>query len=121
MRDDVAVITANPKTAGVARWIFFALWGVRLGKGRKAAVDYVTKVFDQVVVQPRDAREASDVFYRQVGPAARGGGPRRAAAIAHWMPEFACAACWGDGLFIAARVHPLDCRGLGGQLQERQL
>jgi sulfate transport system substrate-binding protein len=66
VRDDVAVITANPKTAGVARWIFFALWGVRLNKGRKAAVDYVTKVFDRVVVQPRDAREASDVFYRQV-------------------------------------------------------
>ncbi|EFN55953.1 hypothetical protein CHLNCDRAFT_10401, partial [Chlorella variabilis] len=61
-RDDVAVITANPKTAGVARWIFFALWGVKLKKGKQAANDYV---FDQVLVQPRDAREASDVFYRQ--------------------------------------------------------
>ncbi|KAL4451774.1 hypothetical protein ABPG75_007436 [Micractinium tetrahymenae] len=64
-RDDVSVITANPKTAGVARWIFLALWGVRLSRGRKAASQYVTKVFDQVLVQPRDAREASDVFYRQ--------------------------------------------------------
>ncbi|KAL4422115.1 hypothetical protein ABPG77_003400 [Micractinium sp. CCAP 211/92] len=64
-RDDVAVITANPKTAGVARWIFLALWGVKLSTGKKAATKYVTKVFDQVVVQPRDAREASDVFYRQ--------------------------------------------------------
>ncbi|KAI3437870.1 hypothetical protein D9Q98_000316 [Chlorella vulgaris] len=64
-RDDVSVITANPKTAGVARWIFFALWGVKLGKGKRAATQYVTKVFDQVLVQPRDAREASDVFYRQ--------------------------------------------------------
>lgn len=29
-----------------------------------------SQVFDQVVVQPRDAREASDVFYRQVSRAA---------------------------------------------------
>lgn len=43
-RDDVSVITANPKTAGVARWIFFALWGVKLGKGKRAATQYVTKV-----------------------------------------------------------------------------
>lgn len=64
-RDDVAVITANPKTAGVARWIFLGLWGFKLKAGKKAATQYVTKVFDQVLVQPRDAREASDVFYRQ--------------------------------------------------------
>lgn len=169
-RDDVAVITANPKTAGVARWIFLALWGAKLSRGKKAATQYVTKarrghagadfnpditplsacgpgsgarhrqhrgacsgvgqrrghgaggarrqaappcgpaaaaqrshqvwpgpcpcpaaqrshqawrplplpltllppqVFDQVVVQPRDAREASDVFYRQVGSCCR--------------------------------------------------
>lgn len=38
------MITANPKTAGVARWIFLALWGARLGKGRKEATKYVTKV-----------------------------------------------------------------------------
>lgn len=43
-RDDVAVITANPKTAGVARWIFLALWGARLSKGKKEATKYVTKV-----------------------------------------------------------------------------
>lgn len=43
-RPDVDVITANPKTAGVARWNFFALWGVRMDKGEAAALDYVTKV-----------------------------------------------------------------------------
>ena len=42
-RDDVAVITANPKTAGVARWIFLALWGAKLAQGKKAATKYVTK------------------------------------------------------------------------------
>ena len=42
-RPDVDVITANPKTAGVARWNFFALWGHRLDKGEDAALDYTTK------------------------------------------------------------------------------
>ncbi|CAL8463491.1 g3025 [Coccomyxa elongata] len=65
IRQDVDVITANPKTAGVARWNFFALWGHRLDKGEAAALDYTTKVFERVLVQPRDAREASDVFYKQ--------------------------------------------------------
>lgn len=65
IRDDVKVIVANPKTAGVARWIFLALWGHKLNKGEEAAKKYVTKVFDNVEIMPRDAREASDVFYSQ--------------------------------------------------------
>jgi sulfate transport system substrate-binding protein len=65
------VVLANPKTAGVARWIFLALWGSqRRGRWRKhirdtEALEYVRAVFSNVVVQPRDAREASDVFYKQ--------------------------------------------------------
>lgn len=59
------VVVANPKTAGVARWIFLALWGHKMKKGEAVAREWVTRVFDNVVVQPRDAREASDVFYRQ--------------------------------------------------------
>lgn len=43
-REDVSVITANPKTAGVARWNFLALWGHRLKQGDAAALDYVRKV-----------------------------------------------------------------------------
>jgi sulfate transport system substrate-binding protein len=65
VREGVQVVVANPKTAGVARWIFLALWGHAMGRGEAAAIDYVTRVFGNVVVQPRDAREASDVFYRQ--------------------------------------------------------
>ncbi|KAK9815715.1 hypothetical protein WJX72_008488 [[Myrmecia] bisecta] len=65
IRPDVNVITANPKTAGVARWNFLALWGHRMQQGEDAAKDFVYKVFDRVLVQPRDAREASDVFYKQ--------------------------------------------------------
>ena len=33
--------------------------------GDEAALEYVKAVFNNVVVQPRDAREASDVFYKQ--------------------------------------------------------
>ncbi|KAJ9512672.1 hypothetical protein QJQ45_018824 [Haematococcus lacustris] len=71
-RPGVEVVLANPKTAGVARWIFLALWGsqvqgARLNRSGKdaQALEYVKAVFDNVVVQPRDAREASDVFYKQ--------------------------------------------------------
>lgn len=38
------IIVANPKTAGVARWIFLALWGSKMKKGDAAAAEYVTKV-----------------------------------------------------------------------------
>lgn len=65
IRDDVNVVTANPRTAGIARWIFLALWGHKANSGDAAAAEYVTKVFDRVEVMPRDAREASDVFYKQ--------------------------------------------------------
>jgi len=69
IRPGIEVVVANPKTAGVARWIFLALWGShgqRKKKGGDAAAhDYVKAVFNNVVVQPRDAREASDVFYKQ--------------------------------------------------------
>ena len=43
-RQDVSVITANPKTAGVARWNFLALWGVKAAQGDTACQDFVTKV-----------------------------------------------------------------------------
>lgn len=42
-RDDVETITANPKTAGVARWNFLALWGAHMARGHQAALDYTTK------------------------------------------------------------------------------
>lgn len=64
-RPGLQVIVANAKTAGVARWIFLALWGVEAARGDAAAIDYVTKVYENVFIQPRDAREASDVFYKQ--------------------------------------------------------
>jgi len=66
-RDDVKVITANPKTSGGARWNFLALWGsVQQTGGTPAqAEEFVSKVIKNTPVLPKDAREASDVFYKQ--------------------------------------------------------
>jgi sulfate transport system substrate-binding protein len=66
-KDGVSVITANPKTSGGARWNFLGLWGsvTRAGGDDAKALDYTTKVFKNVPVLPRDAREASDVFFKQ--------------------------------------------------------
>lgn len=65
--EDVAVVTANPKTSGGARWNFLALWGAitQTGGDDAAALDYVTQVYSNVPVLPKDAREATDVFFKQ--------------------------------------------------------
>jgi len=66
-KEDVAVITANPKTSGGARWNFLALWGAitQTGGDDTAALDYVTQVYSKVPILPKDAREATDVFFKQ--------------------------------------------------------
>lgn len=66
-KPNIKVITANPKTSGVARWNFLALWGsVSEAGGTEAqAKEYVTNVFRNVPVLPKDAREATDVFLKQ--------------------------------------------------------
>ncbi|MEG4320084.1 MULTISPECIES: sulfate ABC transporter substrate-binding protein [unclassified Microcoleus] len=63
----IKVITANPKTSGVARWNFLALWGsvTRNGGNEQAARTFVGQVYKNVPVLPKDAREASDTFYKQ--------------------------------------------------------
>ncbi len=66
-RDDVQVITANPKTSGGARWNYLALWGhiTQNGGDEAAATKYVTEVYSDVPILPKDAREATDVFYQR--------------------------------------------------------
>ncbi|HEY9626569.1 MAG TPA: sulfate ABC transporter substrate-binding protein [Coleofasciculaceae cyanobacterium] len=61
------VITANPKTSGGARWNFLALWGAvtQTGGNDAKALDFTTQVFKNVPVLPKDAREATDVFFKQ--------------------------------------------------------
>ncbi|MFM7364212.1 MAG: sulfate ABC transporter substrate-binding protein [Cuspidothrix sp.] len=63
----VKIVTANPKTSGGARWNFLALWGaVVKNSGNEAqALKFVTDVFKNVVVLPKDARESSDAFYKK--------------------------------------------------------
>ncbi|WP_416245131.1 sulfate ABC transporter substrate-binding protein [Crocosphaera sp. XPORK-15E] len=66
-KDKIQVITANPKTSGGARWNFLALWGsvTQGGGNQEKAQKFVENVFKNVPVLPKDAREASDVFYKQ--------------------------------------------------------
>lgn len=66
-KDGIKVITANPKTSGGARWNFLALWGAvtQAGGNEQKAENFVEKVFKNTPVLPKDAREASDVFYKQ--------------------------------------------------------
>jgi sulfate/thiosulfate-binding protein len=64
---NLQVITANPKTSGGARWNFLALWGAvsQSGGTPEQAQEFVESVFKNVPVLPKDAREATDVFYKQ--------------------------------------------------------
>ncbi|MEP0780240.1 sulfate ABC transporter substrate-binding protein [Microcoleus sp. ZQ-A2] len=63
----IKVITANPKTSGGARWNFLAFWGAvtKTGGDENKALDFTKQVFKNVPVLPRDAREATDVFFKQ--------------------------------------------------------
>jgi sulfate/thiosulfate transport system substrate-binding protein len=66
-RPDVKWVTANPKTSGGARWNFLALWNsaIKAGGNEAKATAFVTTAFKNVVVQPKDAREATDAFAKQ--------------------------------------------------------
>lgn len=66
-RPDVKWVTANPKTSGGARWNFLALWHstIKAGSNEAKATEFVTTAFKNVVVQPKDAREATDAFAKQ--------------------------------------------------------
>ncbi|MGG6296876.1 sulfate ABC transporter substrate-binding protein [Leptolyngbya sp. AN02str] len=66
-KEDVQVVTANPKTSGGARWNFLALYGAisQTGGNDAQAIAFTESVFKNVPVLPRDAREATDVFFKQ--------------------------------------------------------
>ncbi len=88
-RDDVQVITPNPKTSGVARWNYLALWGFGLyqalgedwlnklqdpayaeevAAAQKTARDFVARVYRNVPVLDRAARGATNTFIqRRIG------------------------------------------------------
>lgn len=64
---NLQVITANPKTSGGARWNFLALWGsvTQAGGSQEEGKKFVESIYKNVPVLPKDAREATDVFYKQ--------------------------------------------------------
>jgi sulfate/thiosulfate transport system substrate-binding protein len=68
-RDDVTVITPNPKTSGVARWNYLAMWGYSLRESLGA--DFVSKLgdpayADEVEAAQRDAQEFVSAIYGNV-------------------------------------------------------
>ncbi|MBW4598253.1 MAG: sulfate ABC transporter substrate-binding protein [Calothrix sp. FI2-JRJ7] len=67
-KDGVKVITADPKTSGVARWNFLALWNsvIKAGGDEQKATDFITQIYTKnVQLLAKDAREATDAFFKQ--------------------------------------------------------
>lgn len=67
-KDGVKLITADPKTSGVARWNFLALWNsvIKAGGDEQKATDFVTQIYTKnVQLLAKDAREATDAFFKQ--------------------------------------------------------
>ena len=65
IKDDVQVITPNPKTSGGARWNFLAAWGWALkanGGDEAKAREYVTTLFKHVPVLDTGARGTTNTF-----------------------------------------------------------
>ncbi|MCR8659429.1 sulfate ABC transporter substrate-binding protein [Paenibacillus endoradicis] len=71
IKDDVEVITPNPKTSGGARWNYLAAWGYALkqnNNSEEAAIQYVTELFKHVPVLDTGARGSTTTFVeREIG------------------------------------------------------
>jgi sulfate/thiosulfate-binding protein len=63
-KSGVQVVTPNPFTSGGARWNVMAAYGAERAQGKtdKQAIDYLKKLFKNVPVLPKSAREATQVF-----------------------------------------------------------
>jgi sulfate/thiosulfate transport system substrate-binding protein len=64
IKPGVEVITPNPFTSGGARWNVMAAYGAQLeqGKSKQQALDYLKKLFENVPVQDKSARESLQTF-----------------------------------------------------------
>jgi sulfate/thiosulfate-binding protein len=64
VRDDVSIITPNPKTSGGARWNYLAAWGYALQQSgsEEGAKAYVSKLYQHVKVLDSGARGATTSF-----------------------------------------------------------
>ncbi|MDZ8185977.1 MAG: sulfate ABC transporter substrate-binding protein [Nostoc sp. ChiSLP02] len=66
-KDEVELITPNPKTSGAARWSFLGLWGsaIKTGKNEAQALNFVSDVYQHVPLLPKTARNATELFFRK--------------------------------------------------------
>jgi sulfate transport system substrate-binding protein len=66
-REDVTVLSADPKTSGIAIWQLLALWGsvTQTGGEPEQALDFVRQVYEKIPTLARDAREASNAFFQE--------------------------------------------------------
>jgi sulfate transport system substrate-binding protein len=64
IKPGVEVITPNPFTSGGARWNVMAAYGAQLEQGKtdQQALDYLGKLFKNVPVQDKSARESGQTF-----------------------------------------------------------
>lgn len=64
VREDVGIITPNPKTSGGARWNYLAAWAwaEEHYSSEDEIVDYITKLFKNVLVLDSGARGATTTF-----------------------------------------------------------
>jgi len=64
VKPGVEVITPNPFTSGGAKWNVMAAYGsqIQQGKSEADATDYLKRLFDNVAVQDKSAREALQTF-----------------------------------------------------------
>lgn len=65
VKDDIKVITPNPKTSGGARWNYLAAWGYALKKNNnnpEAAKAFVAQLFKHVPVLDAGARGSTTTF-----------------------------------------------------------
>jgi sulfate/thiosulfate transport system substrate-binding protein len=71
VRPGVEVITPNPFTSGGARWNVMAAYGAQVERGRtpEQATDYLLRLFRNVPVQDKSAREAMQTFVGGKGDA----------------------------------------------------
>ncbi|WP_028034371.1 sulfate ABC transporter substrate-binding protein [Chelativorans sp. J32] len=68
IRDDVQVITPNPKTSGGARWNLLAAWGwanEKFGGDEAKVRDYVTQLYRHVPVLDTGARGSTTTFVQR--------------------------------------------------------
>jgi len=67
VKPGIAIVTPNPKTSGNGYISFFAAWGSVILRGgtRQQAIDFVTKLYQQVPVLDSGARGATTTFVQK--------------------------------------------------------